>query len=97
MKKWLDFMTTDDRVFPIQVRSSVLDENAGRIVSVVVNAQWAGNRSIDQSIDGLTGLIRTASTTFLSRKDFIDTKDFSKIETLISDVPVGSGGVIYHA
>lgn len=24
------------------------------------------------------------------------TKDFSKIETLISDVPVGSGGVIYH-
>lgn len=24
------------------------------------------------------------------------TKDFSKIETLISDIPVGSGGVIYH-
>ena len=24
---WLEFMTTDDRVFPVQVRSSVLDEN----------------------------------------------------------------------
>lgn len=81
---WFEFITPDDRVFPVQVRNSALDEDAGRIVSVVVNAQWAGNRSIDQSIDGLTGLIRTASTTFLSRKDFIDNFETFILRTTVA-------------
>lgn len=67
---WFEFVQSTGRIFNVQVRNTLLGEREEWVVTVVVNVKWAGDQTQGRTFDGLTGLIRTASNTFLSRTDF---------------------------
>lgn len=69
---WFEFGSADEAPLLVQVRNALIDAETDLMLSIVIHAQWADHRLSDQSLEGLNGLIRTASVTFLSRKDFID-------------------------
>lgn len=69
---WFEFGPADETPLLVQVRNALIDAETDLMLSTVIHAQWADHHLTDQSLEGLNGLIRTASVTFLSRKDFID-------------------------